>query len=516
MANLFETIARPFTASREALTEAQKELVSERAHRLALQFEGERMDESIRELSLYLEDLNWIPLGGWENNNGFTLDIIKEQSDRIRALLAVNPTIKKAVNARVGYIWGRGCTFEGEGIVRMQNNPYNKRLVFDDNAKWKLEAQLATDGNIWTVRDLSSDELMNLPIQKISGWVLDENDQSRVLYWLYTDTVVTKNFSNGVESTKYIKVFYPAHDNTRQMPKSIDGIPVDSRKRVVHLAANRQEGWILGLPDIMAAMFWAKAHKELFESGTTYVKAQGKFASKVVSKTTAGAQSAAARIAEAPRRDPNSGEVLDAGGTAVLSGGMDMQLMGKMTGGVDFESFDPVAGLIAVGLGIPRDVITGKSATEEVSLEQTTVDEMKLRQKLWSWYFTSLFGDNRKVKVVWPKIRTEPEYRRIQSVEISNKSNTLHPEELRQLTLEGYGLEGDPKDLPDIKENNAYLMAKAVADNAAKNAEKAADKAAEQASVPEQGVDAGIGKLSTGKDAKASRNNTADRNTKNE
>jgi hypothetical protein len=146
---------------------------------------------------------------------------------------------------------------------------------------------------------------------------------------------------------------------------------------------------------------------------------------------------------------------------------------------------------------------------------------MKLRQKLWSWYFKALFSP-KKIKVIWPKIKTEPTYRQIQSIEITNKTQTLSREELRALTLEAYGLEGDPKAVPDVEKSAIFLLqdalAEAGAERAAAAAEAAAEVAAEQAeqdTTPEQGVDAGIGKLSTGGDAKDSRDNKADRNTKN-
>lgn len=505
------------------LTEASTALVDARRVINAQGMELENFRESMSELSLYLEDLNWIPIDGWnrENGTGFDIKVIKEQADRCRALLAVNPTIKKAVNARIGYIWGRGVKFEGDGIQRFIDNNRNQKLLFDDSAKAVVESQLATDGNVWTARSTNG-ELKSIPIQHIAGYVLDENDPSRVLYWYVSYTVMVKNFASGVDVPKIVEVFYPADDNTNKLVGKIDGIPVDKSIRVVHIAANRQEGWIFGIPDIMAAMFWAKAHKELFEAGTTYVKAQGKFASKVVAKSALGAQNAAARVADAPRRDPMSGEVMDVGGTAVMSGGLDYQLMGKMSGGVDFDNFDPVAGLVAVGLGIPLRVILGNAENSEQSLEQSVVNEMQMRQKLWTSYFKSVLGANRKVRVSWPKIRTEPEYRRIQSVEISNKTNSLTPQELRQLTLEAYDLDGDPNKLPDIEKNNFVLQQKAIADHNAQIAEKAADKAAiaaekvAKASTPEQGVDAGIGKLSTGGDAKASRNDKSDTNTKNE
>jgi hypothetical protein len=315
----------------------------------------------------------------------------------------------------------------------------------------------------------------------------------------------------------------PSHDTPPSGATNIDGVPIKREFSMVHLAANRQFHWLLGLPDLLAAMFWTKAHKELYEAGTTFVKAQGKYAAKVIAKTGQGGQNAAATLRDMPRRNETTGEVYEAGGTAVLTGGLDMQLMGKMSGGVDFGAFDPVAGLIAAGLGLPLRVLLADSENTDVSLEQSTVDEMAMRQKLWSGFFRNLFGPKNKVDVTWPKIKTEPEYRRIQSVEIANRTNALHPKELRQLTLEAFAIEGDPSDLPDIQLQPDVAIANAKADiqirvakaTAKINAAIAADAAANDSttSVPEQGKDAKVGKLSTGKDAKASRNDVSDKNT---
>lgn len=508
MANLLSRIINP-TQVLDYLAEAQDSRTIDELRRENISLDGkvEVLQEGLSELSLYLEDLDWTPLVGLDQTQkGLSLDTIRENSERLSGLLSVNPTIKKAVNARIGYIWGRGVEFSGSGTQKMLNNKRNKRLLFSPSAQETLEKQLATDGNVWAIKDKTTEEVRFLPMEEISGWVLDEFDQTRVIYWLHEYTIVRHNFSTGEETVTPVKVFYAASDYTGAKVASIDGIRVDRNVTVSHLKVNAQRGWLFGMPDIMAAMFWAKAHKELFEAGTTYVKAQGKFASKVVSKTKGGAGNAAARIAEGPHRDLNSGEVLDSGGTAVMSGGLDYQLMGKMSGGVDFDKFDPVAALVAVGLDIPLSVIIGTSENDEKALERTTVDAMQMRQKLWTEFYEDIFG--RKVKVAWPKIRTEPEYRRIQALEITNKTGALSREEIRQLTLEAYDLDANVGDLPKVEDNWAYMIAKATADNAAKHAEKAAE-----ATVPEQGVDAGVGKLSTGGDAKASRDDSSDKNT---
>lgn len=519
MANFIQRLFNPNFAV-DALEEAQdlrtsRDLLLENTSLVA---QNETFRESMTDLMRFLEDVNWVSIDGWEEDKGFTLEAIKENADRMRSLVTMNPTIKKAVNARAGYIWSRGVKIDGAGTSKMLGHKRNQSLLFSDNAHWRMESQLATDGNVWVAKDKKTEEVILIPIQQIAGWVLDKKDPSRVNYWLRSYTEIVKNFSTGVETRKEIKVFYPAQDYTGGVVGEIDGIKVDRTMTMAHAAANRQEGWILGVPDILAAMFWARAHKELFEAGTTYVKAQGRFASKVVAKTTNGAQNAASRIADQPRRDPATGEILDSGGTAVMSGGLDYQLMGKMSGGVDFENFDPVAGLIAAALDIPVDVLLGKSDSDIKSMEQSVVDAMTLRQSLWSEFFGAVFG--RKINVVWPKIRTEPEYRRLQAVELANNTNVLHRHELRQLTLEGFGIDGDPKDLPPIEEQPDVAIAKAIGDDAAVHAEKAAATAAEQAektaAAGAQGVTGKVGKLSTGKDAKASRDNKADTNTKNE
>jgi hypothetical protein len=502
-------------------SEYETQLQESRGQVEAAGFEVTRMQESIRELSLYLEDLNWTRLEGWEQDKGFDKKVIEENADRLRALVAANPTIKKAINARFGYIWGRGVQFNTNASVksRVIENQNNERVLFSEEAQWRLETLLATEGNIWALRNNNTNEVSLIPIEQITAWVTDEVDTTRVLYWLREYSVTVTNFATGERTTKIHQYFVPAHDTPQSGATNIDGIPIKRDYAIVHLAANRQFHWLLGLPDLLAAMFWTKAHKELFEAGTTFVKAQGKYAAKVIAKTGQGGQNAAATLRDMPRRNEATGEVYEAGGTAVLTGGLDMQLMGKMSGGVDFGAFDPVAGLIAAGLGLPLRVLLADSENADVSLEQSTVDEMVLRQKLWSGFFRALFGPKNKVDITWPKIKTEPEYRRIQSVEIANRTNALHPHELRKLTLEAFALEGDPNDIPDIELQPDVAIAKAKSKIdiavAKATAKATADASGDSTtSVPEQGKDAKVGKLSTGSDAKASRDDVTDKNTK--
>lgn len=499
------------------LRESEVSDLGDRGEFSTAEFENARLKESVRELSLWLEDLNWTRLENWNAGDaGFSLEAIRGNSDKLQSLLTLNPTVKKAINARVGYIWGRGVNINIKNNSlkkKVLDNPRNKAVLFSEAAFWKLEAKLATDGNVWAQRNVQTNEITMIPIDHIGGWVTDEDDPARVNYWLVQYEKTVQNFSTGETTNVTVKYFVPAHDAVVTSTARIDDIRIDRKFQMVHIAANRQDGWILGVPDIMAVMFWTKAHKELFEAGTTFVKAQGKFASKVIAKTDAGGAAAAATLRDTPRRDPETGESMAYGGTAVATGGLDYQLMGKMSGGVDFEAFDPVGGLVAVGLGIPRDVLLGKSTQDVISLEQTTVTEMQLRQKLWSWFFDALLDG--KAEISWPKIRTEPEYRRIQSVEIANQTNVMWRDELRLLSLEAFDMD-DKHDgalppitaQPDVAISAQQLIAQQKADEAAIKNGSSATIAANG-----QGVATNVGKLSNGGDAKDSRNNTTDTNT---
>jgi hypothetical protein len=493
------------------LVEAERTELSDVGARLeAATFRGDRLEESVRELSLWLEDLNWTRLENWDaQDDGFSLQAVRTNADKLRALLTLNPTIKKAINARVGYIWGRGVLFDipnNSLKKRIFENPRNQAVLFSENAYWGLEAKLATDGNVWAQRNTQTNAISLIPIQHIGGFVTDPDDPARVNYWLIQYQKAVQNFATGETKQEEVKYWVPAHDAVQANTRVIDGIKIDRNFEMVHLAANRQHGWILGVPDIMAVMFWTKAHKELFEAGTTFIKAQGKFAAKVVAKTDAGGQAAAATLRDQPRRNPETGEVMNYGGTAVATGGLDYQLMGKMTGGVDFSQFDAVGGLVAAGLGIPTSVLLGKSMADVESLEQTTVTEMQLRQKAWTWFFEALFSG--KASVSWPKIRTEPEYRRIQSIEIANQSNVLWRDELRALSLEAFDMQ-DKHDgaLPPITQQPQVAIS---AQQLIK--QQQADAAQAKIIADQQGTSTGIGKLSDGQDSKNARNDTTDTN----
>lgn len=464
--------------------------------------------ESYGIAQLRLEDYMWSPVGGWNQGDGFDVQTIKDEADVCRQLYAINPLIKKAVTARVGMIHGRGSRIvaaDERGQARVDAEiERNNRKIFGKVARANLEAELSTTGNVFVMRE-GVKQAVIIPIGQIIGYVSEVEDPTHVLYWKRSYSAQETDLKSGQQKNVIVTEYIPASGNDKPVDM-IGEVPVRRAARVFHVAANRQEGWVLGLPDLFAAKFWTRGHKEMFEAGHEFALAQGKVAAKVTIDRGPGGQLAASRLADEPRRDPDTGEVYGYGGTAVMGGGMDYQLMGKMGSGVDFKSYDRITGLIAAGTGVPLEVLLATSDSEETSLEQSVIDDMKLRQELWGEFYEDFLGPL-NVRVVWPRIKQETVYRVQQAVEIANRTNTLNATEKRLLALEAFGLEGSATDTPDISDHPDVLVYRAkkeidleyAALIAAASATE--DNDSGRSTTPDQGNDQGIGKLSDGEDA---------------
>lgn len=476
---------------------------------LALAHERTALRESGGLAALAQEDFGWAPVSGWSEGDGFDVRSIKVEADQCRMIYAINPLMKKAVTARVGMIHGRGSRITAKKPAQQaavdKEIELNKRKIFGTVARANLEAELSTSGNVFVLRE-GRGEAVLVPLTQISGYISDVDEPSRPLYWRRFYTTQTTNFATGEYETVTVDEYIPAQGNDRPVP-NIGDVPVRQRARLLHVAANRQQGWVLGIPDIYAAKFWTRGHKEMFEAGHEFALAQGQIAAVVSAGKGMGGQLAASRLAEEPRRDPETGEVLGYGGTAVVGNGMEYQLMGKMGSGVDFKSYDRIAGLIAAGTGVPLEVLLATSDSEETSLEQSVIDDMKLRQHMWGEFYEDFFN-GMEIEVAWPRIKQETVYRVNQSVEISNRTNTLTAEEKRLITLEAYGLEGDASDVPSIEDHPDVLVYKAKKEIDLEYAELIAVAEAKgnpdsgRSTTPDQGNDQGLGKLSDGSDAK--------------
>lgn len=450
-------------------------------------------------LQLALDDVGWAPLGQDLDGEELDLETIKDTSDILRALNVINPLVKRGISMRVQYIWGKGVNFKGiDENNSVFENPLNQRYLFSAEALAEAERCLSTDGNFFVLatgkisgprggrrsaRAVGSAKLMRIPLQQIVGIVTNPENPEDIWFYRRSWTEV-KTLANGQQDAKQKVAYYPSDlysgDKT---PKTIAGKPVIWEGRIIEHSVNKQVGWRWGVPDAMAVMFWAKAHKEFLEDSAKLVKAYSRFAFKATAPTPNSVRAVAAKVASPAPRDGH-GNQQDVGATAVMSPGSNLQAIGRTSGSVDFSAGLPLAGYVAAGLEVPlTDLLSDSSLSNRSAAETLTASKlaaMVSRQKSWKLFFERLFRFwGEEVEAVFEQIEDENTSKFVQSIVLAAGKNVLSAQEVRDALVKALHLEVGTK-LPTEDELGLMILEQ-------KKAEEAADNQAQDEMQPSYG-----------------------------
>jgi len=392
------------TGVRLAATEA---LLEERENEINyLASELREVQENLLKISDAFDNVGWSPLGE-QDAKEISLKTVKKAAHVSRALYAMNPFVNRGVNARVGYIWGRGVTFDGvDGISEQIER--NRKKLFNNTAYTELERVLATDGNSFTalpIGEIEGEEertAFRISLDEIFSAVSNPIDLEEIWYYRREYSVKTTNGATGEISEKQVVKYYASMEYYQKLRKQGRNLPrrwkdagVEQNYVIHHVAVNRQVGWRWGVPDIMPVIYWAKAYKEYLEDRAMLVKAYGRLAWQMQGSTAANAQAAGAAVLAPPTRDPLTGELRYIGGTAVTGPGVTATPLPATGSDVDFDKGSALAAAIASGLQVSKVVITsdpggGNRATAE-TLDLPTLKAMESRQQLHTDRFLALF-----------------------------------------------------------------------------------------------------------------------------
>lgn len=445
--------------------------------------EVRELQESLLEISDRFDNIGWTPLENSNDANELSLETVKKVAKLARAMNMMNPFVKRGVQARISYIWGKGVAFDGVETVAKEMD-LNRKRVFSPQAFEELERALATDGNVFTA--LSNDSKVRhgfrIPLDQISGAVSDKEDRETVIMYKRTWDEVTTTTAGHTKTTEKI-MYYPTIEYTQRraaegksMHKTWRGNPVSADYVVHHMTVNKQVGWKWGLPDVMPVIFWARAYKEYLEDNALLVKAYSRLAWQYKSSSGTGQQAAASAIRRAPVRDNLTGELKDVGGAAVTGNGQEIIALPANGSSVNFENGSALAAAIASGLEVSKVVITSdpgagnRSAAE--TLDGPTRKAMETRQQLHVERFLDIFhfwglkvselgegkpslseaneaqGAARKnsgsgrdyVTVSFPPIDSDSTKDRIAALGTMMELYILHPEEVRKEALDVFGI----------------------------------------------------------------------------
>lgn len=360
----------------------------------AAQSEIELLTESLADLELALEDRGWNVMST-QAAQEFSREGRRRAAALCRILSIQNPLIKRGIAVRTGYIWGGGVEVSAR-------NPDVNTLIqgfLDDNqasfsgsqAREETERGLGTDGDVFRALPTSPltgrVRVRSIDPSEIQEMIPNPDDADEPWFYLreYNAVVLEAGFT-GMTRRRHEtrRVLYPALGfRPRLRPRTIDGIPVQWDTPVQQVSVNRIDGWLFGIGDAYAAIFWARAYKEFLEDWSKLTKSLSRFAWRLTADKKGTAQRAAA---QARRNATLPGADQQAGATAAMAGA-NLEAIPKSGATIDSESGRPLAGMVAAALGIPVTMLladpgqTGARAVAE-TLDEPTKHEMNLRRSL--------------------------------------------------------------------------------------------------------------------------------------
>ncbi|WP_435744927.1 hypothetical protein [Nocardioides sp. SYSU DS0663] len=389
---------------------------------LAIELAAERLtvevlEEALSDLELAAEDRGWRQ-AGMELDREFSRDGLTSVIRNCSVMAIASPMIKRGLQLRLGYVWGQGFDVSaraGDGadqdvnavIQAFWDDESNKVALTSPEAQENLERRLGKQGNL--IFTLFPDPLTGrvqirvTPFEEIGDKIAnpDDRDETWFFFRTYTSSVIEAGYGGGTRRrTETRRVLHPAlgyWPATR--PRSIDGLPVLWDQPMLHVTVNRPEGAKWGIPDVYAALPWARAYEGFLTDWARLVKALSKFAWRLTGDKSSRARNAAQKLAAAmPRQvasaDPDQGLI---GGVAAGGPGVSLEAIPKSGATIDSESGRPLASMVAAALGVSvvdllaDPGVTGARAVAE-TLDKPVVLEMNARRRLWTSVLQTILG----------------------------------------------------------------------------------------------------------------------------
>lgn len=355
----------------------------------------EDLSDKMMQIMDRFDAVGWGPLdGSTENTKRLPLEAVRKYAEHCRDLVALNPFVKRGVDARVQYIWGKGVLFDGiEG--KASEFEANRSRLFSAQATTELEMALATDGNAFTLLPRNHKAAaVRVPLDEISDAISDPENYEDIRFYkrtyaVYKRNAKTRQVEEGFAEKWYVSVpySYALQDTGKKFPKTLLGIRVDQDYVMHHMTVNRQTGWRWGMPDVAAVVPWARAYKQYLENQSKLVEAYSSIAYQYKGNSVSGNRAASAKFRE-PATDDNRV------GSTVVTGG-ELTAMPVSGSQVDFDKGSALAAAIAAGLGVSKVVVLSdpgsgnRSAAE--TLDGPTRKAMETRQQMHVDRFLEVF-----------------------------------------------------------------------------------------------------------------------------
>lgn len=375
------------------------------------------IEESLDRLELAADDKDW-RIAGLVLEQEFSRAGLSTITRNCQLMAIASPLIKRGVQIRTGYIWGQGVDIQARGgekdeqdvnavVQSFLDDEGNQRSFTSAEAHVQNERTLATEGN-WFLAFFPDPttgrvQVRTLPFAEIVDKFTNPDDRSRDWFFLreYSETVIEAGTRPGTlrRRMQTRRVFHPALGyRPTAKPKTIDNIPVEWDQPVLHVAVNRPDGWKWGVPDVYAALPWARAYEGFLSDWARLMKALSKFAWRLTGDRGSRVQRAADKIRATvvPTDVPPVGQSTAGQGFAA-GPGVNLEAIPKSGATIDSDSGRPLAAVVAGALGLSvvellaDPGVTGARAVA-VTLDKSEVLEMGMRQEVWASVIKTVTG----------------------------------------------------------------------------------------------------------------------------
>jgi hypothetical protein len=371
--------------------------------------------ERLAELELQFEDWGWQRLNA-ETRREFSRAGLRIIADLCRIYSVKNPLIKNAVHIQRNYVFGQGISIVAkdedvnEVIQEFLDDPKNQVELTSHQAIGLKETTLETEGNVFIVLFVNDStgrvRVRSLPFDEINDIITDPDDRKTVRWYERTWTLSTFDLGSGTYKPETKRSFYPdwqyeRDDADKEHPDKIGDSDVHWDQPVFHIKVGGLDSMRFGIPEVYAALDWAKATKQDLEDYATVKRALTRFATQLTTKGGPKAVAAAkAKMGTTYGSDPQNMS-LDTNPSAV-TGSMLIAAMGTKLEPFNAKGAQPDTNdahglwlMTATALGIPITMLSGDAdagnyATAK-TLDRPTELKFSNRQRLWQDVLQAMF-----------------------------------------------------------------------------------------------------------------------------
>ena len=362
----------------------------------------EVLQESVRDLSLQLEDRGWKRVGS-DDENTMTREALVQAAQDGRALAVAHPLVRRGISLRTSYVHGQGgpqLSVESEdeavnGVVQQWwTARENQNSLTGPEARARLERALSTDGNVFIASFTNpvDGRVTNrtIPFEQITRIITNPEDRGQVWFYERTYSKRAEAFSTTEQS---VTVLYPDLAYAPAVrPRSIQGVQVLWDQPVRHVKVNDLDGWEFGIGDTFPIAPYARGYRDFLNDWLKLMKSLSQFAWR---GTAEGKRAQRARQALSRAQQGIPGNDGSVGATYVSAPGETLEAIPKTGATIDADSGRPLLAMIAAGLDVPVTMlstdpgITGARSTAE-TLDEPMYRAMRARQDVWATVFIDL------------------------------------------------------------------------------------------------------------------------------